>query len=287
MKLFYNILIISLLCGFSKPILAEEFGNVAYYSDAFHGRPTANGELYDVDKLTGAHKAFPYGTMVKVTRLDNNRSVTVRINDRGPYVKGHIIDVSRKAAKILGIVGLSDIRVKIQAQENQVVDDNKEAEFPTPVVTTDKGEEPKKQKKEKKKPKVVKNKPEPVIPKAPVPDKAPLPKFIVPDGQLVDSKNYKPFDLYKIQLLRPDRAGYGLQVASMSNYDSMLKQVADLQEDFFQNISISIEKENGKTIYKVILGPFPDLATAESYKVHAKKKKLTGFVVSLKTLAKS
>jgi rare lipoprotein A len=285
MKLFYKALIISFLCHFSNSIFAEDFGMVAYYSDAFHGRATASGDLYDVDKLSGAHKSFPFGTFVKVTRLDNNRTVTVRINDRGPYVKGHVIDVSKKAAKILGILGLSDIRVKIEAIENKVIDDNKEAEFPAPVVETTKGEDPVKQKKLKKKLKPVKPK-APVLPKASVETAAPTAKFIVPEAQIVTSKNYKPFDLYKIQLLRPDRAGFGLQVASMSNYDSVLKQVADLQEDFFQNILISLEKVNGKTVYRVILGPFPDVATAESYKAHAKKKKLNGFVVSLKTLDK-
>ena len=272
-------LFISTLCN-----AKEEFGLVAYYSDAFQGRATASEELYDVDKLTAAHRSYPFGTMIKVTRLDNNKSVTVRVNDRGPYVKGHIIDVSKKAAKILGILGTSDIRVKIEAIDKVLVNDNVEAEFPAPaIVMAEKGDMPKKPKKEKAKVKPI-IKPKPAKPVKPIEPAKPAAKFIVPDAQLVTSKNFKPFDLYKIQIVRPDRAGYGLQIASMTNYDSVLKQIADLQEDFYQNVLVSLEKEKGKTVYKVILGPFPDMATAESYKSHAKKKKINGFVVSLKSL---
>lgn len=77
-------------------------GIASYYGSYFHGRKTASGELYNQYKLTAAHKTLPLGTIVKVTNVANDKSVIVKINDRGPYVKGRVIDVSTKAADLLG-----------------------------------------------------------------------------------------------------------------------------------------------------------------------------------------
>ena len=78
-------------------MLAEEVHEVSYYGDDFHGRGTAFGETFDMNALTAAHRSFPHNTLVKVTNVENNRSVTVRINDRGPYVDGRDMDLSRAA----------------------------------------------------------------------------------------------------------------------------------------------------------------------------------------------
>lgn len=79
-------------------------GTASYYADFFHGRLTANGERFNMHSLTAAHKTLPFGSMVRVTNLDNGKSVMVRINDRGPYVDGRIIDLSLGAARELGMV---------------------------------------------------------------------------------------------------------------------------------------------------------------------------------------
>ena len=76
-------------------------GQATYYADKFRGRRTANGERYRPSRLTAAHRALPFGSRVRVTNQNNGRSVTVRINDRGPYVGGRIIDLSSKAARRL------------------------------------------------------------------------------------------------------------------------------------------------------------------------------------------
>ncbi len=73
-------------------------GKASYYASKFNGRKTANGEIYRNGKLTAAHKTLPYGTIVKVTSLKSGKSVKVRVNDRGPFVAGRIIDLSQKAA---------------------------------------------------------------------------------------------------------------------------------------------------------------------------------------------
>jgi rare lipoprotein A len=92
---------------------AAEIGLASYYADRLHGRLTANGERYDRQALTAAHLHLPFGTRVVVTRLDDGRAVTVRINDRGPFVHGRIIDLSHAAAAKLGMLqqGVVEVRV--------------------------------------------------------------------------------------------------------------------------------------------------------------------------------
>ncbi|MDJ0783700.1 MAG: septal ring lytic transglycosylase RlpA family protein [Desulfosarcinaceae bacterium] len=93
----------------------RQVGYASYYADRFHGRHTANGERYHVRKFTAAHRHLPFGTVVKVRALKSGAAVTVRINDRGPFVKGRIIDLSRVAAKELGILkaGVAKVEVTI------------------------------------------------------------------------------------------------------------------------------------------------------------------------------
>ena len=90
-------------------------GLASYYHDRFHGRTTASGETYDRDALTAAHRTLPFGTLVDVRNLENDRKVRLRINDRGPFVEGRIIDVSRRAARELGFLdqGLVEVSVKV------------------------------------------------------------------------------------------------------------------------------------------------------------------------------
>lgn len=89
-------------------------GIASWYGRDFHGRLTANGEIYDMDAMTGAHPTLPLPSMVRVTNLENGRSAIVRINDRGPYKRGRIIDLSARAATRLDIVRRGTARVRVQ-----------------------------------------------------------------------------------------------------------------------------------------------------------------------------
>ena len=92
-----------------------EVGIASWYGPGFHGRQTANGEIYDMYGVSAAHKSLPFGTVVKVVEVDTGASVVVRINDRGPFVEGRIIDLSRGAAEKLGIVdkGITEVGLRI------------------------------------------------------------------------------------------------------------------------------------------------------------------------------
>ena len=97
----------------SQPTMMET-GLASWYGPKFHGKRTASGEVFNQEKFTAAHRTLPWGSRVKVTNLDNGKSVAVRINDRGPYGKGRIIDVSRAAARALGMVGRGITTVQVE-----------------------------------------------------------------------------------------------------------------------------------------------------------------------------
>jgi len=117
---FYSVVLLALLAvvapvAFGKVDLGRSQQGVAsLYSDAFHGRRTASGERYDKTALTAAHKTLPLGTEVRVTRIKTGDSVVVRINDRGPFVKGRIIDLSRRAARELGMIKKGVVKVRVE-----------------------------------------------------------------------------------------------------------------------------------------------------------------------------
>ena len=94
---------------------ARADGKASYYADRYHGRTTANGERFDVNALTAAHKTLPFNTVVRVTNLKNGKSVTVRVNDRGPFVEGRVIDLSPAAARKIDMIrdGVVPVRLDV------------------------------------------------------------------------------------------------------------------------------------------------------------------------------
>lgn len=104
------------VCLTLLPALAQQqTGKASFYADKFEGNPTASGEKYRHSKMTAAHKTLPFGTKIKVTNLANNQSVEVVVNDRGPYVDGRIVDLSKSAAEKLGFIttGLADVKLEV------------------------------------------------------------------------------------------------------------------------------------------------------------------------------
>jgi rare lipoprotein A len=98
----------------SPPPENIQMGVASWYGPNFHGKTTSNKEIYNMHDMTAAHKSLPFGTYVVVTNLNNGRSVTVRINDRGPFVKGRIIDLSYAAAKAVDMIGTGTAPVKLE-----------------------------------------------------------------------------------------------------------------------------------------------------------------------------
>jgi rare lipoprotein A len=93
---------------------AAEEGVASWYGHPYHGRPSASGEIYDMEKLTAAHRTLPLGSWVRVENLANHKTVDVRINDRGPFYDGRIIDLSHAGAKAIDLIGPGTARVRVE-----------------------------------------------------------------------------------------------------------------------------------------------------------------------------
>lgn len=100
------------------PVGYTEEGNASWYGNPFHGRHASNGEIYDMYKLTAAHRTLPFETMVRVTNLNNGKSTTVRITDRGPFVDNRIIDLSLAAAREIESIGPGVVPVRVEVLGN-------------------------------------------------------------------------------------------------------------------------------------------------------------------------
>lgn len=106
----------------SQPIIVET-GLASWYGPGFHGKLTASGEVFNQEKFTAAHRNFPWGSRVRVTNLANGKAVEVQINDRGPVTRGRIIDVSRAAARALGMMGSGTTTVRVELLSGSEISD--------------------------------------------------------------------------------------------------------------------------------------------------------------------
>lgn len=115
MNIFLTLILFSSFACEQQPEPYTQTGEASYYARMLEGRPTASGEIYRKDSLTAAHNDLPLGTVIKVTNLENEKEVTVEINDRGPYAKDRILDLSRSAAKKLGMInhGIAQIELEV------------------------------------------------------------------------------------------------------------------------------------------------------------------------------
>lgn len=266
---------------------AQEFGYASYYSDEYNGSETAYGEIYDRGKMTAAHKMHPLGTRLRVTRLDSKKSVIVRVNDRGPYLKGRIVELSYAAAKQLGMLNDGQVEVKVEVLGQEVAKNEESKTNPVAVQTTNTVEVAKPTTTANTTPPSapVETKPAPVevaeknvnVVAAPV---KPSTQFQVDKNKLVRG-DMGTKGLFKIAIAHSDKKGFGVQVASVSTYESMMEKVAELQGKWFDNILISMD---GGKKFRVILGPFDTEGSAKAYDNNLKKKRIDGFVVNLAEL---
>ena len=123
MRLF--LLLFTLLVSLFS-IAQTQTGQASFYGGQFHGRPTASGEVYDMEKMTAAHKTLPFGTMIRVTNTNNGKSVVVKVNDRGPFVDSRIVDLSFGAAKEIEMVNDGVVDVTLELVQKDLA--------PTPTV---------------------------------------------------------------------------------------------------------------------------------------------------------
>jgi rare lipoprotein A len=254
--------------------ILDEYGVASYYGDEFHGRKTASGEKYNKNELTCAHKTYPFGTKIRVSRLDNKKSVIVRVNDRGPFIKGYVVDLSKKAAQEIGMVEDGIVKVKIELVEKKSKDSDDDEVKPEERSTesTAKGEETT-TKSSASVPDVEAPKPAKTSKKATKKKEEPI-EVEKEEAKLATAKNYKSDDLYQIELKKPEKKGYVVQISIISNYENVLKEVAKLQGNWEGKVLMEVDagEDDTKTTYKLLLGPFEEKKSAEKNQRLAVKK---------------
>lgn len=224
----------------------DQTGLASWYGDKFHGKRTANGEIYDQMQMTAAHKTLPMPVMARVTNLENGKQVVVRINDRGPFVRGRIIDLSTRAAEVLGFrnAGVAKVRVEYLGKANKetrivakAVTDKAErqVEAAAPVNSVDSDELA------------------PLAGAVDAVERAYKPK--------VDTSQYS--DYRQVQL-KGDTSIY-VQAGSFQMRDNAIRMKSTLERAGYRKpgVEIRIAKVDGVQYYRVQIGPVAVVDTAD------------------------
>jgi rare lipoprotein A len=209
-------------------------GIASWYGRPFHGRRTANGETYDMNALTAAHKTLPMPVYVRVTNLVNGRSLVLRVNDRGPFVNGRIIDVSRRAAQLLGFIKQGTARVRVD-----MVDRGGKVRFAAKPITSEA---------EKRAVKAAPQKPVAVAKLLPAKGVPVAPKIAEDLPPSVRLEAVKPTRIY-------------IQAGAFSKYqnaDRLRSKLSPLGQ-----VSISSVQVKGRKFFRVRLGPLESLPLAD------------------------
>ncbi len=210
---------------------------------------------------------MPFGTKVRVYNPANKKSVDVTIIDRGPFIKGRVIELSRRAAQQIDLIKVTQAPVELTILNNPKAAVKPVATKPTAVTSA-----------------IAKTTAKPA---AAVVTKTTTKTDPPKKGLVVEAKDMKTGGLYKMQVLKLESKGFGVQVAGYSDYQSVVQQVAVLQKKWFKGATVFVDELNGKPYYKVILGPMPTREEASSYCDSIKKKYNAkgAFVVDLEALA--
>lgn len=296
-NLLSSIFTFSLILAVSVSALAQEYGIASYYSDEYHGRKTAYGDTYNKNELTAAHKKHPYGTYLKITRLDNKKSVTVKVTDKGPYIKGRVVDVSRKAAERLGLiqVGMAEVKVEVVRRgESKSSSSSRSSSKPAPKKTPESYEETSavrssRSSSSKTETLTEKGESSSSSKSSSSSRKSSSSKSSRTKSSSKTATNFTSTGLYKINIEQPStNKGYGVQILASSSLENTLKKVAELQGKWFDDIMVSMGKDkSGAPLYKIIIGQFDTEKAANTYKASlAKKHRIKGFVTNLEELGK-
>ena len=272
--------------SFCATFAQTEYGVASYYGTQFHGRPTASGEKYNQFALTAAHKTLPLGTIVKVTNAQNNKSVYVKVNDRGPFVKGRIIDLSTKAAELLGYrnKGTAYVKIEIVNQDNapsNLLEASLNIEKQNGIkeyVSTSTAASDTDMKSWKEIPTVndKETKSTTNVEKDETPE--PQPAIELKEANSNGIQNRAPY--FIITRLDKTKAGFfGLQLGVFSDMNVIFAIIAELEAKYKQTLLVEQEDLNGKTVYKLFIGKFQNRAYADALKLTLSDKYKDSFVV--------
>ncbi|MCB0650327.1 MAG: septal ring lytic transglycosylase RlpA family protein [Saprospiraceae bacterium] len=294
--LSFSLVVLFSMITFSSFAQSEELGLASYYGDKFQGSKTSYGDTYDRNEFTCAHKRHKYGTKLKVTRIDNKKSVVVKVIDKGPFVKGRVVDLSYAAAEKIGLIqdGVAEVKVEVVGSETtndeNTVNTSDAKAVTTKIVTEtvrpdefDAKSEPKSTQdpvKEKATAIVAKTEAKAEVKTTKDPQAAETFGFLLITETAIVQKAVEK-GVYQVSLPGSVQQ-YGVQVASFSEYENAMRQLTLLKEKSFDKLILLTEAKGEGISYKVMLGPFDGEDSAKAYQESlAKKYKMKGFVVDL------
>lgn len=292
-----RIIFLILGLGMAFPMLSQtEEGIGTYYADKYHGRSTASGEPYNKFNFTAAHRTLPFGTWVLVTNLTNNRSVRVRINDRGPFTKGRIIDLSRAAAEQIDMIRTGEVRVRMQIISGTANSPVAAGGGFSPAVS------PRSRKSSNvdlsKLPVVdingnpLNTNAEPVYSNSneTVYDGSNIEDAYVPEDEpvaytpgMAEASKHTP-SLFRMLAFRQEAIGYGVQVGAYFNFYKLLEGLDALSAKGFQQTIVQNGMKNNEPVFRIIVGPFATKPEADSMRRKLTNSKIKGITVDLANL---
>lgn len=280
-----NYLMLILIC-MSFVATAQSSGYASFIGDKFHGLKMANGETYNKNSLVAGHRDLEYGTKVKVTNTKTSKSVIVTIKDRGPFIKGGIIELSRKAGETIGMTydKKAPVRIEVVGAGGTVVEvEEKPAARSTKPTSknTAKGKEVSTYNAPKKKAAPKKSVAKPAKPR-PVAKSKSASKPKPATSSIGSSKpTSKRTGMYKVDFKNVTKQGYGVQIGVFSDLKSTVYKVKTLSAKGFKDIYVY---ESGGN-YKIILSNYSTMEKATAYKKALKSKyKISGFIVAFSNM---
>lgn len=252
----------------------KQNGLASYYSTEYDGAETAYGTIYNKNELVAAHKAYPYNSTVRVRNEENGKSVVVRIIDKGPFIRGRIVELSERAAAEIDMLGQRTVPVELTLLSTPEQRRSSVTPPPSPVETV----------------------PEVATRPVPPPDPTPVvvepavtqPVVVAPDkatsppapSRSKPAATFSP-GIYHIELEEPGRGRYAVQVGSFTNLERAMDKVAELQGRYFDDILLhKLPGRQGG--YKVLLGPFRDRDSAANYTADLQRRyNIKGFPVDM------
>lgn len=245
---------------FATNLYGQEIGLASFYHDKFEGRKTSNGELYDHDKLTAAHRSIPFGTVLRVTNMKTQNSVIVRVNDRGPFNKRFIIDLSKEAAKAIDVHDGSQ-EVKIEILENTVIGEvsihdigkKKDTIIANPIVESKEGNVIN----------IVEEK-----------------NILAPPKEIELVKN-----IYKVESTELPKNQYAIKVERFESFEKLMDFKQKHRLNKLENTLIYLDKEKKDVDYILLIGPFLEKTEAKAFQ-KTLKKNINGSIILLDSLEK-
>ncbi len=251
----------------------QQEGRVSYYAVKFDGRKTASGERFSSQEMTAAHRKLPFNTMIKVTNPLNGRSCIVRINDRGPFTKGRMLDISKSAAEELGIVkaGSATVQLEVVGFDGKITDNHEE------VVLVEEDNQKSNQLKERQLEKAKAATALEITERQQEIRRA-LKKKTEEAEQLASAENFKLDKSYSLSGKEKSPKGFGVQVASFTDLANAEDTAKELNHASLKDVFILVTRSGSEKVFLVLVGAFTERREAKKFMAIIKQAGFKGFV---------